>query len=285
MVRGRINSNKTSLVEIIEFISGIEKDSPLGQDFRILSKLSEFMKSENLRRGRPASSLSLPPNWQRDGLHELDQSSRRLTHKFSKATCIIEEHVWKGLTGGTAPLYVFLNFSEVRAYIAAYEGCPNRQQCSALLAASVARMGSPGARSGESSNSLLALPPPLAAIPALTPAGVATPPVAAASEADMPPLRLQRDAPETRTAGAPKTSRGSRMTRSVAEGIVESGELRPCRSRMPSHIIVHHTSLEPKAVHICVPHSRPARARRAPPVRSMSARTQLMAVATQRRTS
>lgn len=84
MRRGQRLESLSKLLEILEFISNESPQSSITGDHRMLGNLLKHIDSKNLETGRRGRDLSLPPDWEQQGVYRLAIFGERLfiAHKF-----------------------------------------------------------------------------------------------------------------------------------------------------------------------------------------------------------
>lgn len=68
--RGAKQASQSSMAEVIEFCCGVAINATLDKAFfESLASLIDILQKLNIRRGRRAQELALPPNWETDGVY------------------------------------------------------------------------------------------------------------------------------------------------------------------------------------------------------------------------
>mmetsp|Transcript_50998 Transcript_50998/g.121150 ORF Transcript_50998/g.121150 Transcript_50998/m.121150 type:complete len:386 (+) Transcript_50998:74-1231(+) len=76
--RGARDASKTSLCEVLEFATGVAGTDKIHQIWETMGALSEYMKSENLKRSRPLSWRALSSEWLCDGVYNIELAEEGL---------------------------------------------------------------------------------------------------------------------------------------------------------------------------------------------------------------
>ena len=117
MGRGRSESAAQVMAEIFEMMTGRPRSDRLRGDLCRVSKFIEDAKKRNVERGRRVQMLTLPPNWNQDGLYELTVTGREVAvkHRFTQKSAEVHGEIdMPGFTNA-GDLYVESNFSEIMA--------------------------------------------------------------------------------------------------------------------------------------------------------------------------
>ena len=84
---------KEPLLEVLEFVIGMAKSTPLGQSyFKCIGDVAAFLKAKAaLLPGDRCGSLHIPPRWEAEGLYEMqvDADEVLLTHRFTNTKVTI----------------------------------------------------------------------------------------------------------------------------------------------------------------------------------------------------
>lgn len=119
LTRGKAQANKEVMQKLVEMVTGMSPDTALSGKLADLQNFKAYCKSCHEARGRRGRDLTLPPNWQEDGIYsiaEVRSSGVVVHHKFTGAVAMIElDKVppFKCLQD----LYINANWSETRATI------------------------------------------------------------------------------------------------------------------------------------------------------------------------
>ena len=106
--RGHIN--KMKLLQIIEFFTGWDPDTPLEGAWRNLPFLMQCLTHNCRERGRHHALQGFPTDWETEGIYRFDSDNRLLLHRFSGKTFSVP-------ATGPFDFQVRFNFSENRAIL------------------------------------------------------------------------------------------------------------------------------------------------------------------------
>jgi hypothetical protein len=115
MKKGMRECPREPLLQLLEFIVGIDPESEVGER-RLLCHVVAWMKARIQVQGRVAAELEMPPDWSRDGYYSLSEKAGQLFLEKKNVGKVLAE----GLLDGTPKLRDYtidMNFSEHRAKI------------------------------------------------------------------------------------------------------------------------------------------------------------------------
>jgi hypothetical protein len=113
-LRGLGDHGKAELMKLIEFMCGLHPDTPLTGAFRKWSTLVPLVMEKNIKNGRPARDMKLPPDWKEMGFFRLEVVDEGLAvhHNINKEQVIFETQC---LDGAAKDYTLEMNWSESRA--------------------------------------------------------------------------------------------------------------------------------------------------------------------------
>jgi hypothetical protein len=130
--RGQRQISKNALLELIEFMTGVDGSFSLTGEFRKWNVIMQALADKNQERNRPAKDLMLPADWAQHGVYHYDPKTQHLTNKISQNTVDLSNS--SILLKATGALYLENNFSEARAnLVEPGQGCVSKLVCCACF--------------------------------------------------------------------------------------------------------------------------------------------------------
>lgn len=123
--RGQRDVNKESMLQVLEFCTGIQRHTHVSTKPDELPKLYAEMSSLNESFGRRGRDLALPPDWKVAGVYGLRKhgSSIKIQHRFKNTERTVPAHVVQTYT--FTKLYIDQNWSDQSAMLKASGGLLN----------------------------------------------------------------------------------------------------------------------------------------------------------------
>ena len=123
--RGKKSCNKQSLLQLLEFATGLDPNTGITGQTRKFTKLVFELQVMNQQRGRLAERMALPPDWENHGCYSWRGEEGKLTNMQLDVPIMIMDH----LTGSPELYIIKDNFSQARASLTNVSNTADRQLC------------------------------------------------------------------------------------------------------------------------------------------------------------
>lgn len=118
--RGKREVSKRSVTDVLEFVTGLDYDTPLTGDMKYLPKLHTMLIATAEKLGRKGRDLQLPPDWNEVGYYQLldlGTAVPKIKHVYLRVVRDLPLDPFAGEAEEITSAKIEMNFSEQRASI------------------------------------------------------------------------------------------------------------------------------------------------------------------------